>query len=234
VAAGDRHGIARSPTAVRRLRDRRDAGERLGLVLSQRALVDPIVLAIPRGGVVVGYEIARKLSAPLDVLIVRKVGAPGDPEYGLGAVAEGGLVRLDDGRLLAAGFTRADLDPVVRTELAEVADRAARFRGGRPPTPLDGRTAIVVDDGVATGGTVEAALSVVRARGPRAVVLALGVAPPEAMLRLRSLADEVIAALVPRRLAAVGEWYERFDQVEDAEVVRLLTDPHGPSPSGPQ
>lgn len=233
MAAGERSGVFRRPPELFRLRDRQDAGERLASLLAPLALVEPVVLAIPRGGVVVGYEVARRLSAPLDVLIVRKVGAPGDPEYGLGAVAEGGFVRLDERRALAAGYSRADLEPVVRREREAVARRAAQYRGDRAPLDLRGRTAVVVDDGVATGGTVEAGIAVVRARGPRAVVVGLGVAPPEAVLRLRSLADEVRAVLVPPRLEAVGEWFDRFDQVDDAEVLRLLTRTGPPVPPGP-
>ncbi len=224
------HGAAYSgepPLRAGRLRDRADAGRRLAERLASRRLVAPAVLAIPRGGVPVGAEIARRLAAPLDVLLVRKVGAPGDPEYGLGAVGEGGLVRIDEARAREAGFARSELLPVVRAEQAELARRVARFRGGRPALDVRGRTAIVVDDGVATGGTIETAVEIVRLRGPRGVVVALGVAPPEALRRLERLADAVEAALVPAHLEAVGQWYERFDQVDDADVVGLLA--RGPS-----
>jgi putative phosphoribosyl transferase len=170
----------------------------------------------------VGYEIARHLGAELDVLLVRKVGAPGDPEYGLGAVGEGEVVVLDERRARDAGYSVADLAPVVQRELEEVRARARRFREGRPPPELDGRTVVVVDDGVATGGTVEAGIAVVRARQARTVVVALGVAPPEALRKLRTLADEVVVALVPPVLEAVGQWYRKFEPVEDEEVVRLL------------
>jgi putative phosphoribosyl transferase len=207
---------------LRQLEDRADAGRRLAKRLERYRDATPLVLGIPRGGVPVGYEIARHLGCPLDVLLVRKVGAPGDPEYGLGAVAEGGVVRIDEARAREAGFSVADLAPVVAREVAELAARAARFRGAEPPPRLEGRTAIVVDDGVATGGTVEAGVEAVRARSPRAVVVALGVAPPDALRRLRRLADDVVAALAPPYLDAVGQWYRRFEPVEDAEVVHLL------------
>lgn len=207
---------------LHQLEDRQAAGRQLAQRLEPYRREGPIVLGIPRGGVPVGYEIARRLACELDVLLVRKVGAPGDPEYGLGAVAEGGVVIVDERRALAAGFSREDLEPVVRRELEEVAARAVRFRGNRPAPELVGRTVIVVDDGVATGGTVEAGIAVVRARRPKAVVVALGVAPPQALGRLRELADDVVIALVPRFLEAVGQWYRRFEPVEDDEVARLL------------
>ena len=204
------------------LRDRLDAGAQLAERLARAALRDPIVLGVPRGGVVVGYEIARRLAAPLDVVIARKVGAPGEPEYGVGAVAEGGIVTIDEGRIRALGLSPDDLAPAVAREQLELADRAARFRGERPPPDLRDRSAIVVDDGVATGGTVEAALRVARARGPATLVAAVGVAPREALPRLRAVADSVEVVLTPRRLEAVGEWYERFEPVGDGEVVQLL------------
>ena len=207
-----------------------EAGRRLGARLEGYRSAGPIVLAIPRGGVPVGFEIARTLACELDVLLVRKVGAPGDPEYGLGAVAEGGVVVVDERRAHHAGFTRADLEPVIRRELEEVRARATRFRGSRPPPEIGGRTVIVVDDGVATGGTVATGLSVVRAREPRRLVLALGVAAPDALAQLSRLADEVVVALVPRFLEAVGQWYRRFDPVEDAEVSRLLEAARGWAP----
>ena len=207
---------------VHLLEDREDAGRRLAARLEPYRSAVPIVLGIPRGGVPVGYEIARRLGCELDVLLVRKVGAPGDPEYGLGAVAEGGVVVVDERRTRMAGWSREDLEPIIRRELEEVTARAVRYRGDRPPPELSGRTVIVVDDGVATGGTVETGIGVVRARKPRAIVAALGVAPPEALDHLRETADDVVVALVPRFLEAVGQWYRRFDPVDDREVVRLL------------
>jgi putative phosphoribosyl transferase len=204
------------------LADRVDAGRRLAARLERYRALSPLVLGIPRGGVPVAFEIARTLNAELDVLLVRKVGAPGDPEYGLGAVAEGGVVAVDERRARAVGTSRAELEPVIRAELGEVADRARRFREGRPPPKPAGRTVVVVDDGVATGGTVEAGIAVVRAQRPSAVVVALGVAPPEAIARLRRLADDVVVALVPTFLEAVGQWYREFEPVDDREVVRLL------------
>jgi len=207
---------------VRQLQDREDAGRKLAAQLERYRPASPLVLGIPRGGVPVAYEIARRLDCELDVLLVRKVGAPGDPEYGLGAVAEGGVVVVDERRTRLAGFTRTDLEPTVRRELEEVRSRAVRYRGDRAPPEIADRTVIVVDDGVATGGTVATAISVVRPRRPRLIVAALGVASPEAVAQLGELAEDVVVALVPSFLEAVGQWYRNFDPVDDRTVVRLL------------
>lgn len=205
-----------------RLEDRAEAGRLLAEQLAQLPLRDPLVLGIPRGGVPVAAVIAERMGAPLDVLVVRKVGAPGDPEYGLGAVAEGGLVVLDERRARSAGFSRALLEPEVRREAGEVSARARRYRGDRPLPALTHRSVVIVDDGVATGGTVEAGIAVVRSQGPLSVVVALGVAPPEAVARLRRLADQVVVVLVPDGFEAVGQWYHHFDPVDDDTVARLL------------
>ncbi|HYA54305.1 MAG TPA: phosphoribosyltransferase [Thermoplasmata archaeon] len=204
------------------LPDRRSAGERLAARLEVYRDRDPVVLALPRGGVPVGFEIARRLRAPLDVLIVRKVGAPGNPEYGLGAVVEGGSRFLDEPRVRAMGLTVRDLLPTIARELAEVDRRAHAYRANRPPVDVRGRTVILVDDGVATGGTVIAALRAVRAREPLRRVLALGVAPPDTVDALRSEVDDLVVLLTPSVFFAVGEWYHQFSQVSDAEVEQLL------------
>ena len=211
------------------LRDRKFAGERLAERLLGYRDEDPVVLALPRGGVPVAFEIARRLGAPLDILIVRKVGAPSNPEYGLGAVVEGGSRFLDEPRVRAAGYTPRDLSRTIARELAEVDRRAREYRGGSPPLETHDRTVIVVDDGVATGGTVLAALRAVRARGPRQVVLALGVAPPDTVELLRPEVDDLVVLLVPPMFFAVGEWYHRFGQVSDEEVRRLLERSRGSS-----
>lgn len=204
------------------LPDRRTAGEQLAERLLHYRSEEPVVLALPRGGVPVGYEIARRLGAPLDVLIVRKVGAPSNPEYGLGAVVEGGSRYLDEPRIRAAGFTVRALGPTIAREIEEVDRRAREYRKGRAPIEVKDRTVIIVDDGVATGGTVIAALRATRARAPRRVVLALGVAPADTVESLRSEADDLVVLLVPEVFFAVGEWYHRFSQVSDEEVRELL------------
>jgi len=217
--------------SLRPLPDRRTAGERLAARLRHYRDERPVVVALPRGGVPVGFEIASRLGAPLDILIVRKIGAPGNPEYGLGAVVEGGTRYLDEPRVRAIGHTVRDLGPTIAREMAEVERRAREFRAGRPPVELRGRTVILVDDGVATGGTVLAALQAIRARGPRRVVVALGVAPPDTVENLRAEVDDVVVLLVPRMFFAVGEWYHQFSQVSDGEVVDLLERARGlPTP----
>lgn len=180
------------------------------------------MLALPRGGVPVAFEIAARLGAPLDVLIVRKIGAPGNPEYGLGAVAEDGTRFIDEPRVQAIGHTVRDLGPSIARELAEAERRARDLRRDRLPPEVRDRTVILVDDGVATGGTMFAALRALRARGPRRIVVALGVAPPDTVELLRREADDVVVLLTPVMFFAVGEWYHRFAQVSDEEVRELL------------
>lgn len=206
----------------RPLRDRADAGRRLAERLVHLKGQDPVVLALPRGGVVVGVEIARRLRVPLGVLIVRKIGAPDNPEYGLGAIAEDGTRVLDDSRIREAGYSRSDLDPIVRRELDEVRRRAAAYRQGTPAPAVGGRLVILVDDGIATGVTLRCAVASVRAQGAERVVVALGVAPPEAIDDLRRSVDEIVVCATPEPFFAVGEWFAVFDQVDDEEVESLL------------
>jgi putative phosphoribosyl transferase len=204
------------------LRNRQEAGRELAERLLRFREEAPFVLALPRGGVPVAAEIASHLHAPFDVLIVRKVGAPGNPEYGLGAVGEGGVLFLDRARVRDAGLRPEDLEPTIRQERDEVARRVERFRGGRSLPELAGRTVILVDDGVATGGTVIAGIRVLRAGKVGRVVVALGVCPPETLVPLRKEADEVVCLRVPDAFFAVGEWYRDFAPVDDDEVDRSL------------
>jgi putative phosphoribosyl transferase len=207
--------------------DRREAGARLARTLVRFADDDVVVLGIPRGGVAVAAEVARALGAPLDVVIPRKVGAPGNPELGLGAVAPG--VRVLDERLIKDLRVSPEyLEREVAAQELEIERRSAAYRRGRAPVELDGKTVIVVDDGVATGGTAVAALRWAKQAGASRVVFAVPVAPPQAIPMLSREADEVVVLATPEPFYAVGQWYERFDQVSDDEVVRLLSEREEP------
>jgi putative phosphoribosyl transferase len=202
-------------------RDRRDAGERLADALAHLAGKDLVVLGIPRGGVEVAAVVAERLHAPLDVVIPRKVGAPGNPELGLGAVAQG--VRVLDSSLIEALDVDEDyLQEEIARQEEEIARRSARYRSDRPAVSVEGKVVVVVDDGVATGGTAAAALRWARRQGASRVVLAVPVAPQEGMARLAEEADDVVVLATPRPFYAVGQWYGRFGQVPDDRVVELL------------
>ncbi|WP_327735512.1 phosphoribosyltransferase family protein [Streptomyces nojiriensis] len=201
---------------------RAEAGERLAEALRHLKGEDPVVLGLPRGGVPVAYRVARALGAPLDVIVVRKLGVPYHRELGFGAIGEGGVRVLSEDIVRGSRLGPRDIEAVEHAEEAELARQAGRFRGDRPRVPLDGRTVIVVDDGIATGATAAAACEVVRAQGAARVVLAVPVAPPDAVARLGSAADEVVCLATPHAFRAVGEWYQDFSQTPDEEVVFLL------------
>jgi len=207
-----------------RFRDRRVAGELLAAQLTGRELTDPVVLGLPRGGVPVAFEVARRLGAPLDVLVVRKLGVPFQPELGMGAIGESGVRVLNPEVVRAARVTDDEIARVESSERTELERRAAVYRAGRAPVPLAGRTAVVVDDGIATGGTARAALQVARAYGAHEVVLAVPVAPPEIIADLARVADQIVCLQQPADLYAVGAWYRDFSPVPDGDVVRLLTE----------
>jgi putative phosphoribosyl transferase len=201
--------------------DRDDAGRRLADVLADVVAASAVVLGIPRGGVVVAVPVARRLGAPLDVVVPKKIGAPFNPELGLGAVAPG--VRVLDSDLIGRlGVSEGYLEREIAREEAEIERRTAAYRGGRPPLDLEGRTAVVVDDGVATGGTAVAAARWARAQRAPTVVFAAPVGPPDTAARLREACDRVVLLHAPPNFAAVGEWYDRFDQVSDDEVRAAL------------
>ncbi|MFB6657569.1 MULTISPECIES: phosphoribosyltransferase family protein [Streptomyces] len=202
--------------------DRTDAGRRLAVALRHLGRRDPVVLGLPRGGVPVAYEVAQDLGAPLDVIVVRKLGVPYHPELGFGAIGEGGVRVISEEIVRRTGVGEKDLVAVERAEAAELVRRAHAYREGRPRLPLEGRAVVVVDDGVATGATARAACQVVRAQGAAYVVLAVPVASPDAAARLREDADEVVCLSAPALFSAVGEWYRDFSQTSDEEVVALL------------
>jgi putative phosphoribosyl transferase len=203
-------------------RDRREAGRRLAARLSGLRASSPLVLGLPRGGVPVAFEVANTLGAPLDVLVVRKLGVPFQPELGMGAVGEDGVRVLNPDVLRQAGVTDSQLAEVEARERAAVEERAVRLRRGRPAISLAGRTVVIVDDGLATGGTARAAVHVARARGADRVILAVPVAPPETVAALRRDADDVVAVETPEPFFAIGGWYADFSPTSDEEVVELL------------
>jgi predicted phosphoribosyltransferase/dienelactone hydrolase len=211
---------------VDRFADRADAGRRLADHLSTRPWPpgQVVVLGVPRGGVPVALPVARALRAPLDVLVVRKLGVPYQRELAMGAVGEGGVRVLNDEVLRRSGVTSTQLAASEQAEVREVGDRSARFRRGRPPVPLAGRVAVVVDDGIATGSTMRAACQIARAHGAARVVVAVPVASREAVELVRRDADEVVALSVPRWFSSVGQWYDHFEQVPDDTVAQLLAE----------
>lgn len=215
-----------------RFQDRADAGRRLAERLSAYAREDPVVLALPRGGVPVGYEVARALSAPLEVVVARKIGAPFQPELGVGAVAEGGEPLIDEPRAQALGLAREDLDEAIAREREEVARRAEQYRGQRQRLSVEDRTGIVVDDGLATGVTAQAALLWLREQRPRRLVLAVPVCSEPTAERLRGIADEVVCLQAPPGFRAVGQAYDNFDQVVDQTVIDLLARARQELPQG--
>ncbi|CAN5874106.1 phosphoribosyltransferase family protein [soil metagenome] len=203
-------------------RDRADAGRQLALHLLSHGDAAPIVLGLPRGGVPVAYEVARELGAPLDVCVVRKIGAPARPELGIGAVSEDGAVHVDREIMGHVGVSEAQLAALVATQRAEVEQRVRTLRRGAPPLDVRGRTVILVDDGIATGGTARAALQSLRARGAGRVVLAAPVAAWETLDELDSVADEVVCPHPEEALFSVGRWYEDFSPTTDDKVVAIL------------
>jgi putative phosphoribosyl transferase len=208
-----------------RFRDRSDAGRRLAEALAGYRDQAPVVLALPRGGVPVAAEVAAALGAPLDVLLVRKIGVPFEPELAMGAVAEGTppVIVRNERVIRAARVAEADFDAVRAREEAEIVRRQRLYRPGRPPPAVAGRTVILIDDGIATGATAEAALRALRARGAKTLVLAVPVAAAESLESLRRFADATVCVESPESLDAIGFWYDDFHQVPDREVIALLS-----------
>jgi len=202
--------------------DRRAAGRALAQALIHHAGTNALVLGLPRGGVPVADEVARVLGGALDVWVVRKLGAPFQPELGMGAIAEGPAVVLDRSIVRELGVRRADLFEVARREMSEVRRRVERFRSGRTTPELRGRVVILVDDGIATGGTMRAAIRAVKKRRPARLILAVPVASPDVVAALGREVDEVVCLYQPEPMFAIGLWYEDFRQVPDEEVARIL------------
>ena len=203
-------------------RDRTEAGERLAAELAAMNLRDPVVLALPRGGVPVALPVAVALNAPLDLLLVRKIGMPGNRELAAGAIVEDGEPVFNARVLAAFGLSPADFAGDVADKRAEIAARRAAWLAGRAPVALAGRTAVVVDDGIATGATMKAALQGLATRAPARVVLAVPVAPPDTIDALAPLCDDVVCLETPPAFQAVGAHYGEFDQVPDGDVATML------------
>ncbi|HXB14307.1 MAG TPA: phosphoribosyltransferase family protein [Solirubrobacteraceae bacterium] len=214
---------------TQRFRDRAEAGRLLGERLRRFAgRPDVVVLALPRGGVPVGAEVARELQVPLDVFVVRKLGVPGHEELALGAIAAGGVRVLNRELIDALGLPPEWLEAIDARERRELERRERSYRGELPPQELEGRTVIVVDDGLATGATMTAAVEAIRAREPAAVIVAVPVADPEVCEAVGAAADETLCLLAPHSLGAVGFYYADFSQTTDAEVRELLAAAHRP------
>lgn len=207
--------------------DRADAGRVLARLLSNiRATPGALLLALPRGGAPVGFEISQRLNLPLDVSIVRKLGAPGREELAMGAIASGDLVVLNQPVIRALHLSDDDISRVIERERIEVARREQQFRGSRPPPDVRGRVVILVDDGLATGATMRAAAQSIRARSPERLIVAVPVGTQEACAELKADVDEVICAATPARFSAVGAQYRSFPQTTDEEVRELLAAAH--------
>jgi predicted phosphoribosyltransferase len=213
--------------------DRREAGKELAAKLSAyRGRQDVVVLALPRGGVPVAFEIAEALDAPLDIFVVRKLGMPGHPEFAMGAIASGGVRVLSEDVIRWSGIPGHQIEAVARRELAELQRREREYRRGRALTELQGRTVILVDDGLATGSTMRAAIQAVRAHKPARVVVAVPVGAPSTCQEFADITDETVCARTPEPFSAVGQWYRDFSQTTDEEVRALLQEHAQRMPAG--
>jgi putative phosphoribosyl transferase len=215
-----------------RFRDRQDAGRRLAGLLARLRDEQPIVVGIPRGGVPVAAEVARVLGAPLDVIVARKLGAPMNPEYGIGAIAEGGACVISEQALRRLRIAPHELAALLARTEGEMATLVERLRDGRPPLPVEGRTVILVDDGLATGRTARAATVSLRRRGASRVILAVPVAAASSAAELRTSVDEVVCEQLPEDLWAIGFWYEDFSPTSESEVSALLSEAAAADPAG--
>jgi putative phosphoribosyl transferase len=208
--------------------DRRAAGRQLAVRLHHLRQDEPLVLALPRGGVPVGFEVAQELDAPLDILLVRKIGVPWQPELALGAVVDGAepQVLINEGLAIELGVARSYITSETARQLSEIERRRRVYLGDKPPPALTGQTIIIVDDGIATGSTVRAALGAVRKAGAQKIVLAVPVAPEDAIEQLRAEVEEIVCLSSPSPFIAVGAHYGEFPQLADADVIALLKERH--------
>lgn len=208
--------------------DRADAGRQLAAaLLARRAVPNPIVLALPRGGVPVAYEVACALHAPLDVFIVRKLGAPQNKEFAMGAIASGGVIIVDREAMQAMGVGKAALDAVIEAEQAELSRREKTYREGRPPPNIQGHTVILVDDGMATGATMRAAIAAIKKHRPGSIVVAVPVAAADTLEAIRAEVNDAVCLATPSPFRAVGLWYASFPQTTDRQVGDLLAKARG-------
>jgi putative phosphoribosyl transferase len=208
---------------IKKFRDRVHAGQLLaGLLLSYADEPNLLVLGLPRGGVPVAHEVARRLSADLDVFVVRKLGVPWQPELAMGAIGSGGICSINDEIVRSLGISASDLKTVQIREQAELERRESLFRGGRPPYSIAGRVIIIVDDGLATGATMAVAIQAMRSQNPRKIVVAVPVAPTDTAQRIRAMADDFICLVTPQFFAGVGAAYEDFSQTSNEDVMRIL------------
>ena len=205
-----------------RFRDRSDAGRKLASLLAHLVGEQCVVLGLPRGGIPVGFEVARHLSAPLEVLLVRKLGVPGQPELAMGAIGESGVKILDNERIYRLGITEEQVNLVAHREQREMTRQAQEFRQGRPAVDLDGRTAVIVDDGIATGSTALAACHIARRLQAARIVMATPVAPRDVPALFDDAADEFVVVSAPRWFMAIGQFYSDFRPTPDREVIELL------------
>jgi predicted phosphoribosyltransferase len=203
--------------------DRRDAGRKLGSALmSHVENENSIILALPRGGVPVAYEAARELGVPMDILLVRKLGVPGQEELAMGAIGSGGIQVLNKSLINMLGIPEESIDAVAKREDQEMKRSERIYRGNNPALGVEGKTVIIVDDGLATGATMRAAAEALRARNPVKIIVAAPVASPDTCEALNVVADEVVCLQTPQPFSSVGQWYKNFDQTSDQEVTALL------------
>lgn len=203
-------------------KDRVEAGQRLAWALSDYKGKDAVVLAIPRGGVVVGHQVAEELGAPLDIIVPRKIGAPGNPELAIGAVTQDGSLMLDPRLVEILGVPEGYIEEEARRQMDEIARRMSKYRGERPRPDLEGKIVILVDDGIATGATIRAAITSIRKQRPALLVVAVPVGPPREMENLKGEVDRVVCLMTPEPFYAIGQFYGDFSQTSDEEVNELL------------